>query len=90
MVREWVRVTQEHAQLVKAHKTEIDPSAVRTACAVAGVTADFKDPNMNHIIKMVSDVKRDYPLIRYAFNNGSEPLTDFVKYVEQVDAASNS
>jgi hypothetical protein len=90
MVREWVRVTQEHAQLVKAHKTEIDPSAVRTACAVAGVTADFKDPNMNHIIKMVGDVKRDYPLIRYAFNNGSEPLTDFVKYVEQVDAASNS
>jgi hypothetical protein len=88
LVREYQRVMLENAKLVKVYKTSIDPTVVRHACSYAGVSANFKDPDVTHINRMCDDVRREYPLMRYAFGQGSASLADFEAYVNSVDAAA--
>jgi hypothetical protein len=90
LVREYQRVMQEHTKLAKMYKTSIDPTVVRHACVYAGVSANFKDPDVAHIDRMFDNVRRDYPLMRYAFGQANASLADFEAYVNSVDAAAKT
>ncbi len=84
MVREW----NKHSDVLsKVKNKDIDLTLADLARAARSIGVELKDvsPDTGAVDSLFDEIKKRYPLMRFAMRLHNEPLTDFVAYVESID-----